>query len=383
MQRVVGIAGDGAAAGVGVDRRGPARDGRGPRRPAVGISAGCQALRHCYMTGYCCIFSIRAPSAALAGDAGRGDHAGRGPAGRLRRGGEREFRYAAYRMPGSARRRGHSSASVVHRVRIRRHPARDEADASRDPRHRRSRSGVARGPRTVGHPRPPIRRSSAGRRSRSCASPPGGPTSPMVAHVGSPQAHPCCLRTLTALKAALPGLVTVYGGVYPTYHVRDILAQHPEVDVIVRGEGRRRRSGSPGDRRGGESAGGPGRSADEVTASVGLDQDFCRPANIHWNARLPGCWMFRSIKALVTRNPAAAERGHQPGPCASRAPPSRHPQRLHRRRHRVGEEHRIDPLHDVARRLRGSSACSPAGPAPAVPRCPCRPGAARPATAPT
>ena len=59
----------------------------------------------------------------------------------------------------------------------------------------------------------------------------------MIAHVGSTQAHPCCVRTLTALKAMLPQLMTVYGGVYPTYHARDILAQQPEVDVIVLGEG--------------------------------------------------------------------------------------------------------------------------------------------------
>ena len=59
----------------------------------------------------------------------------------------------------------------------------------------------------------------------------------MVAHVGSTQAHPCCLRTQAAIKAASPGIVTVYGGVHPTYHAREILEQHPEVDVIVRGEG--------------------------------------------------------------------------------------------------------------------------------------------------
>jgi anaerobic magnesium-protoporphyrin IX monomethyl ester cyclase len=35
----------------------------------------------------------------------------------------------------------------------------------------------------------------------------------------------------------MPELVTVYGGVHPTYHTREILAEHPEVDVIVRGEG--------------------------------------------------------------------------------------------------------------------------------------------------
>lgn len=59
----------------------------------------------------------------------------------------------------------------------------------------------------------------------------------MIAHVGSTSAHPACLRTLRAIKSAMPRLVTVYGGVYPTYSYRQILAEHPEVDVIVRGEG--------------------------------------------------------------------------------------------------------------------------------------------------
>src|SRR5579863_5224599 len=59
----------------------------------------------------------------------------------------------------------------------------------------------------------------------------------MIAHVGSTAAHPACLRTLRAVKAVLPSVITVYGGVYPTYSYRQILAEHPEVDVIVRGEG--------------------------------------------------------------------------------------------------------------------------------------------------
>lgn len=59
----------------------------------------------------------------------------------------------------------------------------------------------------------------------------------MTAHVGSTQAHPCCLRMLRAIKAALPGVWTVYGGVHPTYHYKTILAAHPEVDIVVRGEG--------------------------------------------------------------------------------------------------------------------------------------------------
>jgi anaerobic magnesium-protoporphyrin IX monomethyl ester cyclase len=59
----------------------------------------------------------------------------------------------------------------------------------------------------------------------------------MIAHVGSTSAHPCCLRVLRAVKTALPHCITIYGGVHPTYHYRTILAEHPEVDIIVRGEG--------------------------------------------------------------------------------------------------------------------------------------------------
>ncbi len=59
----------------------------------------------------------------------------------------------------------------------------------------------------------------------------------MIAHVGSTSAHSCCLRVLRAIKAALPEIVTVYGGVHPTYHYRAVLGEHPEVDIVVRGEG--------------------------------------------------------------------------------------------------------------------------------------------------
>jgi anaerobic magnesium-protoporphyrin IX monomethyl ester cyclase len=59
----------------------------------------------------------------------------------------------------------------------------------------------------------------------------------MIAHVGSTSAHPCCVRALRAIKAKLPHVITIYGGVHPTYHYRAILAQHPEVDIVVRGEG--------------------------------------------------------------------------------------------------------------------------------------------------
>lgn len=59
----------------------------------------------------------------------------------------------------------------------------------------------------------------------------------MTSHVGSTQAHPCCVPMLSAIKAARPEVVTVYGGVHPTYHDKEILAEHSEVDIIVRGEG--------------------------------------------------------------------------------------------------------------------------------------------------
>ena len=122
------------------------------------------------MTGYCCIFSIQAPSAALAGDAGRGDHAERGPADRLRRGGEREFRYAAYRTRVGS-------------------PARAFVRVCRSSRPHPTSSGSGRGGRVLGSEAPPVKigrrprfpdegppppligGSSAGRRSRSCASP--------------------------------------------------------------------------------------------------------------------------------------------------------------------------------------------------------------------
>lgn len=59
----------------------------------------------------------------------------------------------------------------------------------------------------------------------------------MTGHIGSTQAHPCSLRMLRAIKTVLSHVVTVYGGVHPTYHYDVILSEHPEVDVIVRGEG--------------------------------------------------------------------------------------------------------------------------------------------------
>lgn len=59
----------------------------------------------------------------------------------------------------------------------------------------------------------------------------------LIGHGGSTSAHPVVVKVLRALRPMLPGVVFVYGGVFPTYHWQDILRDVPEVDVVVRGEG--------------------------------------------------------------------------------------------------------------------------------------------------
>ncbi|MEN6625052.1 MAG: magnesium-protoporphyrin IX monomethyl ester anaerobic oxidative cyclase [Candidatus Sumerlaeia bacterium] len=61
----------------------------------------------------------------------------------------------------------------------------------------------------------------------------------MIGHSGSSSAHPTVVELCRELKRSMPGLTTIYGGVYPTYHWAEILAACPEIDVIVRGEGER------------------------------------------------------------------------------------------------------------------------------------------------
>ena len=59
----------------------------------------------------------------------------------------------------------------------------------------------------------------------------------MTGHAGSTPAHLSCLRVLQIAKQCQPKALTVYGGVYPTYHAEDILHEHACVDLVVRGEG--------------------------------------------------------------------------------------------------------------------------------------------------
>jgi anaerobic magnesium-protoporphyrin IX monomethyl ester cyclase len=42
---------------------------------------------------------------------------------------------------------------------------------------------------------------------------------------------------MQAIKCAHPNVITVYGGVYPSYHAKQILQSESSIDVVVRGEG--------------------------------------------------------------------------------------------------------------------------------------------------
>jgi anaerobic magnesium-protoporphyrin IX monomethyl ester cyclase len=53
----------------------------------------------------------------------------------------------------------------------------------------------------------------------------------------STSAHPVIAELSRKLRAALPEAWIIYGGVYPTYHWREVLEAEPQIDVIVRGEG--------------------------------------------------------------------------------------------------------------------------------------------------
>ncbi|HSB02229.1 MAG TPA: radical SAM protein [Anaerolineales bacterium] len=59
----------------------------------------------------------------------------------------------------------------------------------------------------------------------------------LLGHSGSTAAHKTAIKTIRAIHEKLPHLRVVYGGVYPSYADRAILAECEEIDAIVRGEG--------------------------------------------------------------------------------------------------------------------------------------------------
>jgi len=63
------------------------------------------------------------------------------------------------------------------------------------------------------------------------------PQAILTGHSGSTSGHPSVVQVTRALREALPAAWIVYGGVFPTYHWRQILAEEPQIDAIVRGEG--------------------------------------------------------------------------------------------------------------------------------------------------
>ena len=59
----------------------------------------------------------------------------------------------------------------------------------------------------------------------------------LLGHSGSTSAHPRIAAFARGLRAAAPTVRIVVGGVFPTYHWREVLDGEPAIDVVVRGEG--------------------------------------------------------------------------------------------------------------------------------------------------
>ncbi len=63
------------------------------------------------------------------------------------------------------------------------------------------------------------------------------PEAILIGHSGSTSGHPVIAELTRALRPDQAHVPIIYGGVFPTYHWRDILSEEPQVDIIVRGEG--------------------------------------------------------------------------------------------------------------------------------------------------
>jgi anaerobic magnesium-protoporphyrin IX monomethyl ester cyclase len=63
------------------------------------------------------------------------------------------------------------------------------------------------------------------------------PEAVLVGHSGSTSGHPAAMEITRAIRIARPQTRILYGGVFPTYHWREIMAAEPQIDIIVRGEG--------------------------------------------------------------------------------------------------------------------------------------------------
>ncbi|MBP6013647.1 MAG: magnesium-protoporphyrin IX monomethyl ester anaerobic oxidative cyclase [Alphaproteobacteria bacterium] len=63
------------------------------------------------------------------------------------------------------------------------------------------------------------------------------PDAVLFGHTGSTSGHPIIMQISRMVRALMPRVTIVYGGVHPTYFWRDILGTEPQIDIIVRGEG--------------------------------------------------------------------------------------------------------------------------------------------------
>jgi anaerobic magnesium-protoporphyrin IX monomethyl ester cyclase len=63
------------------------------------------------------------------------------------------------------------------------------------------------------------------------------PDAVLFGHSGSSSAQPIISALAEQVRAMLPQILIVYGGVHPTYHWRELLAQELALDIIIKGEG--------------------------------------------------------------------------------------------------------------------------------------------------
>jgi anaerobic magnesium-protoporphyrin IX monomethyl ester cyclase len=63
------------------------------------------------------------------------------------------------------------------------------------------------------------------------------PDAVLIGHSGSTSVHPTVAGLAALIRAALPQVRIIYGGVYPSYHWQGVLSDCPAIDIIVRGEG--------------------------------------------------------------------------------------------------------------------------------------------------
>src|SRR5258708_32310920 len=63
------------------------------------------------------------------------------------------------------------------------------------------------------------------------------PEALLVGHSGSTSAHPIVVELTRSIRAALPEVTIVSGGVFPAYPFREVLMPVPQIAVRVVGEG--------------------------------------------------------------------------------------------------------------------------------------------------